>query len=65
MMNVSESLGVAPTIWSIGADTASKVFTAVTAYPREAPSALAREYGRDENEILEAIRWEGDYQRAA
>ncbi len=44
------------------------ISTAVIAsrfWAREEPRALATEYGRTENEILEAIRWEGDYQRAA
>ncbi len=44
------------------------ISTAVIAsrfWAREEPLALASEYGRTEEEILEAIRWEGDYQRAA
>src|SRR5581483_7222045 len=32
---------------------------------REDPKALAKEYGRSEQEIWEAIRWEGEYRRAA
>jgi uncharacterized protein (DUF433 family) len=32
---------------------------------REDPEALATEYGRSKEEILEAIRWEGEYRRAA
>jgi uncharacterized protein (DUF433 family) len=44
------------------------ISTAVIAsrfWAREEPLALASEYGRTEKEILEAIRWEGDYRRAA
>jgi uncharacterized protein (DUF433 family) len=44
------------------------ISTAVIAsrfWARENPLALAGEYGRTQEEILEAIRWEGDYQRAA
>jgi len=32
---------------------------------REDPEALATEYGRSKEEILEAIRWEGEYRKAA
>lgn|ERR1035437_112229 len=32
---------------------------------REDPEALAEEYGRSKNEIWEAIRWEGEYRKAA
>jgi uncharacterized protein (DUF433 family) len=32
---------------------------------REDPEALAKEYGRSKEEILEAIRWEGEYRKAA
>ncbi len=32
---------------------------------REDPKALAQEYGRSEEEIWEAIRWEGEYRKAA
>ena len=32
---------------------------------REDPKALAQEYGRSEQEIWEAIRWEGDYRKTA
>ncbi len=32
---------------------------------REKPGTLAREYGRTEEEIWEAIRWEGEYRKAA
>jgi uncharacterized protein (DUF433 family) len=32
---------------------------------REDPQALAHEYGRSEEEIWEAIRWEGEYRKAA
>jgi uncharacterized protein (DUF433 family) len=32
---------------------------------REDPEALAAEYGRSKDEILEAIRWEGEYRKAA
>lgn len=32
---------------------------------REDPKALAQEYGRSEQEIWEAIRWEGEYRKAA
>ena len=32
---------------------------------REKPGTLAREYGRSEEEIWEAIRWEGEYRKAA
>jgi uncharacterized protein (DUF433 family) len=32
---------------------------------REDPRALAEEYGRSETEIWEAIRWEGEYRKAA
>ena|SRR5579884_3641963 len=44
------------------------ISTAVIAarfWAREDPAALAQEYERKEEEILEAIRWEGDYRRAA
>jgi len=44
------------------------ISTAVIAsrfWAREDPGALAREYSRTEGEILEAIRWEGEYRRAA
>ncbi len=34
-------------------------------WAREDPAELAREYQRPEQEILEAIRWEGEYRRAA
>jgi uncharacterized protein (DUF433 family) len=32
---------------------------------REDPKALAQEYGRTEQEIWEAIRWEGEYRKSA
>ena len=32
---------------------------------REEPEALAKEYGRSEREIWEAIRWEGEFRKAA
>ncbi|MGO9607979.1 MAG: DUF433 domain-containing protein [Candidatus Binataceae bacterium] len=32
---------------------------------REDPNALAKEYGRSEKEIWEAIRWEGEYRKTA
>lgn len=32
---------------------------------REDPKALAQEYGRSEQEIWEAIRWEGEYRKSA
>jgi uncharacterized protein (DUF433 family) len=32
---------------------------------REDPKALAEEYGRSETEIWEAIRWQGEYRKAA
>jgi uncharacterized protein (DUF433 family) len=32
---------------------------------RDEPKALAQEYGRTEQEIWEAIRWEGEYRKAA
>lgn len=32
---------------------------------REDPKALAHEYGRSEEEVWEAIRWEGEYRKAA
>jgi uncharacterized protein (DUF433 family) len=32
---------------------------------REDPKALAQEYGRTEQEIWEAIRWEGEYRKCA
>jgi uncharacterized protein (DUF433 family) len=44
------------------------ISTAVIAarfWAREDPVALAKEYDRREEEILEAIRWEGDYRRSA
>jgi uncharacterized protein (DUF433 family) len=44
------------------------ISTAVIAsrfWAREDPGVLAREYDRTEEEILEAIRWEGEYRRAA
>ena len=44
------------------------ISTAVIAsrfWAREDPTELAKEYERTEQEILEAIRWEGEYRRAA
>ncbi len=44
------------------------ISTAVVAsrfWAREDPAELAEEYERTEQEILEAIRWEGEYRRAA
>jgi uncharacterized protein (DUF433 family) len=52
--------------WSVIDGTG--ISTAVIAsrfWAREQPDALAKEYDRSEEEILEAIRWEGSYSAAA